>query len=409
MNRRGRNGGQATAPILFAHHGLDWITGSERCLLDLVTHIDRTRFSPVVLCDSPALATAARALNVPVHESKDWIDNEDRLWPTRARVRVISDIVRLHDIQLIHANDTDPLNVLIAAARGAHIPILAHLHIPLDVVERRWSWLHQASMAVGVSEFAVRDLRTDGVRTNWIRVIHNGIDPSRVAEGSATGLRRELGIPPGDVILTSAASLIHRKGVDVLLHAMHALHQRNPSAHLLLLGDGPELISLKSLSNELGIDSHVHFLGRRADVGAVYRDASDVAVSASRMEMLPLSLLEAAMAGLPVVASDIDAHLEAVVEGVTGLLVRQDDPAQLASALDRLAADKNQRVEMGAAGQARALAHFHINTFVAAFERSYEELLSQPRHKLGWVGGSRWPRTYWSWLRSAVTRHKTAS
>src|SRR5512134_1400980 len=100
-------------PILLTHYGEDWIRGSERCLLDLLTYIDRTRVSPVVWCNAPALEREVRALDVPVHRSRftilaHW--NPPR-WDLANYWRLVRRglaLVRQHDIQLLHSNNGAP-------------------------------------------------------------------------------------------------------------------------------------------------------------------------------------------------------------------------------------------------------------------------------------------------------------
>src|SRR5258706_12433064 len=115
-------------PILFAHHGLDWITGSERCLLDLVQHLDRARFRPVVVCNTKALASAAADLGATVYSDPSY-DSPDALFPPRALVDRGRRILRDEAIGLIHANDFNPLKRLLPAAREARTPLLSHVHL----------------------------------------------------------------------------------------------------------------------------------------------------------------------------------------------------------------------------------------------------------------------------------------
>ncbi len=392
------------APILFVHNGSNWITGSERCLLDLIDGLDRSRFAPVLLCNADALASAARALDVPVHRSAGWRTNASGLLPARTAILEAREIVRLHGIRLIHANDEEPIKALVPVARAARIPLVAHLHIMSNAEERQWSWLHQVSMAVGVSQAAIRGLLDDGFPAERTRVIYNAVDPQRLGRGNARALRGALGIGTHSVVIAMIGSLIPRKGGDVVLDAFAALRARRPDCHLLLLGDGSARESLERQATSLGVGAWVHFLGRRDDVGAVLRDATDIVVSAAQQEAFPLSLLEAAYFALPVVASDIEPHRESLQAGETGLLVPVDDAAAFAEALDTLVGDEILRRRMGRAAAQRARASFLVGRYVREFEELYGTLLTQPRRRFGWVGGLVWPRAYNAWARSAAGR-----
>jgi glycosyltransferase involved in cell wall biosynthesis len=135
-----------------------------------------------------------------------------------------------------------------------------------------------------------------------------------------------------------------------------------------------------------GLGERVHFLGERPDPGAIYRDASDIAVLASRDEAFGLSPLEAAMLGVPAVGSRVGGIPEVVQEGVTGLLVPPEDPAALAAALRTLATDSDLRRRLGSAARARAFSRFTVEQNAAAFHSVYEELLARPARQYGWRG-----------------------
>ncbi len=402
----------APAPILFVHSGLDWITGSERCLLDLVAKIDRNRFAPIVLCNTRSLADAAREYDVPVYQSVDWTVGADRFFPARQQVDVVSQIIRQHDVRLLHANDSDYLQVLLVAARRAQIPVLSHLHILLTRAERRSSFLHQVAMCVGVSEAAVAGIRADGFPEKSIRVIYNGVDPERLSQGNANALRGQLGISDDAIVVAAVGSLIERKAVDVLISALAKLRAQEPGqhidgqrlVHLLVIGDGPKLAALEAQAVKMSIGDRVHFLGRRADVGAILRDACDVLATAAREEAFPLNPLEGAHFGLPVVATDIAPHRESLVDGETGLLVPVDDSHAFFEAFASLAAREEFRVSLGKAGRQRVQERFLLPGYIKGFEKAYHDLLSQDRESFGWWRGSTWPPEYSVWLKSAVAK-----
>jgi glycosyltransferase involved in cell wall biosynthesis len=129
-----------------------------------------------------------------------------------------------------------------------------------------------------------------------------------------------------------------------------------------IVGDGPERERLEAELRVLELDSAVELLGERNDVSELL-SAADVFVLSSRSEGLPLSIVEAMAAGLPVVAASVGGVPELVVDGETGFLIPPADEAALASALERLVADADLRRRMGAAGRARAEALFDLPTF----------------------------------------------
>jgi glycosyltransferase involved in cell wall biosynthesis len=146
-------------------------------------------------------------------------------------------------------------------------------------------------------------------------------------------------------------------------------------ARLKLVGDGKTLSAAKELAEELGIRERVEFKGARGDVPEILAQ-TDVFVLASKTETLPISILEAMRAGLPVIASDVGGISEEVVDGETGLLVPAGSVEELSNALQRLLADKQLRVAMGRAGRRRFESVFLADTMIDQTQQLYEEVLA---------------------------------
>jgi len=396
--------GRAPARVLFVHHGDNWVRGSERALLDLLGHLDRTRFEPIVWTNSLGLSDGVREQEIPVVHTlfRYLLDGGRGNWQTfRSQVRQGREFLRRERIDLIHANSGAPVQWMVPAARSERVPLLVHLHTPYDLRHRCGFLLHQAQLVVGGAEAAVTGLREDGLSVESTPVAYYGVDPHRVLEGDASALRGELGITPDEVVVTCGASLIRRKGIDVLLRAVKLLDEHDPPIRVLLAGSGPDEEAFVRLSRALEVDDRVTFLGERSDVGAIFRDASDIAVLPSREELFGIVILEAGLARKPVVASRVGGIPEAVDDGRTGLLVPRDDPRALAEALGRLARDPELRVNMGIQAHDRVLREFTARHNAERLQELYERLLSErPWGRLTW----RKPSAYVRWIWAAVLR-----
>lgn len=190
-------------------------------------------------------------------------------------------------------------------------------------------------------------------------------------QGDASTLRAHFQIPADAVVGAIAGSLIHRKGHDILFKAMRLQAGSSRPLHLLVVGDGPERDPLKVLADGLP----VHFLGYRKDLGAIFRDATDLLLAPSRQEAFGRVIIEAAFAGVPAVGARVDGIPEAIEEGVTGLLVATESPDELAAAIGRLAEDGPLRTRMGVAAQARARSQFRIETCAAQMRAQYDKVV----------------------------------
>jgi glycosyltransferase involved in cell wall biosynthesis len=172
-----------------------------------------------------------------------------------------------------------------------------------------------------------------------------------------------------DVLVAGvAANLEYWKGIDVLLEAAQLVEA---PLRLELYGDGSLRDRLERQAQEAGVDARFH--GFVADVRDRLPEL-DVLVQPSRADNLPLSILEAMAAGLPVVGTRVGGIPELLVDGETGLLVEPESPRALADALEQLAGDPERARELGRNGAARAAEHFSPDGIAARMVALYEGL-----------------------------------
>jgi len=186
--------------------------------------------------------------------------------------------------------------------------------------------------------------------------VGNGRDPARFRPSAAARarVRRELDVPDTQVVIVIVSRLVRHKGYPELLAAMRDV----PDAELWVVGDrlpSDHGADLEPLFDPSGLGLRLRRLGYRADVADVLA-AADIFTLPSHFEGLPMSVIEAMLTGLPVVATAIRGPREQVTDQETGLLVPPATVAPLAAALNRLVADPALRARMGAAGRARAVA-----------------------------------------------------
>jgi glycosyltransferase involved in cell wall biosynthesis len=165
-------------------------------------------------------------------------------------------------------------------------------------------------------------------------------------------------LPPGFLLFVGRLRI--RKGVEVLLAALDLLRRQGGAPTLAIAGDGEHRAALEAAAAHRGLDaSAVRFLGR-ADAARVRAllAAARALVVPSTYEGMPLVILEAMAAGLPVIASRVSGIPEVVVDGETGWLVPPEDPEALAAALAELLADPGEARRRGAAGRRRVDEHY---------------------------------------------------
>ena len=162
--------------------------------------------------------------------------------------------------------------------------------------------------------------------------VHNGASPVAVAPGERielrTQVRAELGLAGDRRLAVTVAALREQKGHRILVMAIPQILKAHPDLSFVWCGTGPLESELRRMVAAYGIQHAVHFAGRRLDVRR-FLAAGDLFVFPTLFEGLPLALLEAMSAGLPVVSSDTGAIPEVLQDGVHGLLHRSGDPCDL--------------------------------------------------------------------------------
>lgn len=182
-------------------------------------------------------------------------------------------------------------------------------------------------------------------------------------------LRQAARIAPEDVFVLAAGRLMPQKGFDILVSAFAEVIKAAPKALLFIVGDGPDRLALEQQAKELGLGDRLRFPGPVADLGQMLQIA-DAFVLSSRHEGLPLVLIEALSAGLPIVSTRV-GDVETLLDDSCGLLVDQGEAKPLATALVRLVGDADLRARMGKAASLASRKHTDVAGFVNELKTVY--------------------------------------
>ncbi len=230
--------------------------------------------------------------------------------------------------------------------------------------------MQRCAHIIAVSGAVKRQLLQHGYPDARVSVIWNGMPAGPVCT-DREALRQELGIAPGQFALVNAGRFIHDKGQDLLVQMMAGLTP--PHVHLYLVGD-PQTDYGQAVKASAQADARIHFLGYRNDVQRIL-PAFDAYVLSSRREAMPLSLIEAMAARLPIVTTSVGGVPEVVQHGVSGLIVPPDDVSALTHAVAQLLAQPDAAQAMARAGEAHYKAHLTADTMVAKTLALYQRWL----------------------------------
>ena len=352
--------------------------GAEQIVLDLARGLDRSRFD-VSVCSildvsGPQGVYAARLNDIGVGVASLGLTRKWQLRRAMALKDLIADLQP--DILHCHMFHANVLGRWIG--RRAGVPkIVSTVHIA-ERRRRPWRfWLERRTDPLGTITVCVSHSvlefhsKKTGIPRERFTVIPNGIDTARFAEPSRSPaeVRAELGIAPGSKIIGSVGRLDAQKGYRYLIPAFARVLGELGDVELVIAGAGPEAAMLRRLAVQAGCADHVHLIGRRTDVPDLLH-AFDVFAMPSLYEGLPLALIEAMAAGVPVVASAVDSVPEVLV---AGRLVRPADPAELVDAL--LDAFQHPDPEQTQQALAHAREHYDVSTMVAGYARLYDSLV----------------------------------
>lgn len=240
--------------------------------------------------------------------------------------------------------------------------------VQADAWQRPLLALRHADRVLPISQFAADLVRKAGVREERIQVVYPGCD---VAAFRPLAPRMELkekllGARSRDRVILTVGNLVARKGFDMVIRALPRLRQTVPHVTYMIVGDGPCRVELEGLAMAAGVRDRVVFTGKipNRELPEVYA-LSDVFVMPSReqrnacdVEGLGLVFLEASACGKPVVGGRSGGVPEAVLDGVTGLLVDPHDPEDIASTLARLLTDSELATRIGRQGRERVVRDF---------------------------------------------------
>lgn len=287
---------------------------------------------------------------------------------------------RRYDLVHLHSFKSHLLGRM--AVRGQPVATIVHVHDqnrmkqPLKFLQGLLGPSTSALLGVSesVTEFASRHYNVPADRCS---TLHNGIDiaPFGAARRTAAGkLRRDLGVPAERSVIVIAGRLTPGKGHPQLFEAMRTVVAEHPAAELWVVGAGEARDDYAAMVGQAGLDRSVRFLGQRTDMPEVFASADLAVVPSMLEEGFGLVALEAASAGLPVVAFDTGGVSSVVRDGETGIMVPRGDVAGLARAISSLLRDEPRRRALGQGGAALADS-FTIEAHVAKLAQIYGNLV----------------------------------
>ncbi len=363
--------------------------GAERQMLILAATLPPARFDVrfILMSERGAWATEADRLGVPVHVlgltgGAATLRPKGALAAARALRRYLA---LTRDVDIVDAWLVPAFTFAGFARLFAHLPVLLAGRRSLLAHYAGKPWYRRASArwATGRADSVVVN-STAGYREasevehippERVILIPNAVLPHHVDRLDRDRRRASWGFGPDEIVVGCVANYKPGKGLEMLIEVAARLREAVPGLRYVLVGDGPSRHELETAVADAGLDTVVVMAGRADDARDVY-PAFDIAVQASVSEGLPNAVLEAAAAGLPIVATAVGGTVDIIGTGASGILVPADDADALADSLSRLATDAELRGRLGTAAYQRSL-DFSAERLAGATGALYERLIRE--------------------------------
>lgn len=356
--------------------------GAERLLVDTVATGDHTHFSyevAYILEAQDGLVPEVRAGGTPVH-SLGCRHNGDLRWMTRLRALIARGG---YDVVHFHLPYTAALGRLAVATlpRTTRPAIVYTEHSVWDKMANLIKVVNRAGIGLDDALIVVSPAAHDALPAalrDRARVIVHGVDLSRTGELThdrdevRAGVRAELGVPEGELLALTVANLRPEKGYDLLLDVVERIDRAGLPVHFVAAGRGPLEDEVASQITARSLSGRLQLLGHRDDVLRLVV-AADLFVLPSHQEGLPVVLMEATSAGLPIVATAVGGVPQVLTDGVDGLVVPPGDAEAMTDAIRRVVTDQGLRSQL-AAGALQRSAMFDVSAASRQIEEIYVDV-----------------------------------
>ena len=301
-----------------------------------------------------------------------------------ACVKAIGSYCKKNAVRVVHSHGYKPSVVclIMKLLYGTPYVITCHLWILETFRLRIYTSLEKISMrfaerVIGVSEEIVTDLNRGGISKRKLRVIENGIDVDRYSEfelepKEAEEARKDLGLDRDSFIIGSLGRLTEQKDYQTLIKAAAEALKDNAALEFIVAGEGELKSALISQCRDLGIENRFHFLGFRSDKEKLLKLMS-VFVLSSLDEGLPMAMLEAMAARLPVVTTPVGGIPKVIKPGENGLFIDPGNVEQLKKTLLVLARNSAMRERLGRRGLETVKGEYSIEEMARKYLAIYSQ------------------------------------
>lgn len=359
--------------------------GVERYIYSLLSHIDNSKYENVLLCSNQFNKESFKHLTSSVEELS--MKRNIGLGDIR-NILAIRKIIKKYnpDVVYCHSSKGGAVGRLACVGLGIKTIHNAHgwafnmkgswvMHILYIFVE--WCLGLFTDMIVCISNSEFVDAKRKHIGNERTRkIIYNGVDVEQLEKAlqDSSLMRSDLNIPDDAFVVGMVGRISQQKAPDVFVKMAARIKRDVPSAHFVIVGSGKEREGIEQQIKDANLDHCFHITGWVDNI-APFIKLLDVGVLLSRWEGFGLALCEYMVAGLPIVATNVDAIPEVVNDGVNGLLVDMDDDVAAANAVMRIYTDKDMYMQMSKNGSKIVRDRFDVKRTAEQTEVLFQSLI----------------------------------
>jgi glycosyltransferase involved in cell wall biosynthesis len=356
------------------------IGGGESHVLELVKHLDKTRYEPIVLSftDGPMI-TQLNEWGIKTHIIFTEKPFNFLVW------RKVYDFLVAEKVKIVHAHGTRANSNVFWAAKKLKLPIIYTVHgwsfhqdqnrlIKTIRQEGERLLVRQSKIVICVSNSNYEEGKNK-IGLKHAQVIDHGIDIEKFNPQKKYGdLKKELNIASDETLVGFIARITVQKDPHTLIRAIAEVVKQTSKIKFLMVGNGDLKDSTIELAKKLNVDNYITFQDFRQDTPNIL-SGIDIYCLPSLWEGLPIGLLEAMAMEKAIVATPVDGTKEVITDGVSGMLIPQQSPAELAKAIIYLHDHKDIRLNYGKNAKQLIEKRFAVKRMIQEVEDTYEIVL----------------------------------